>query len=220
MTSLNKTDIDDPDMQRLNKTLEKILDVQHPERVKERTREFPKPFYSVETKIDTVVTGFYGLSNMEEKIAGNSIEAVVHQNQVLVNGAVIQLRLTSDVFINNVKIPPGHFVFGIVSLNGERLAIEINSIRYNNSLFDVKLEVYDMDGLPGIYIPGAISRDVAKQGSDNSLSLLDMGAVDPSLKAQATAAGIGTLKNLLSKKVKLTRVTVKAGYKLLLKNKI
>jgi hypothetical protein len=48
---------------------------------------------------------------------------------------------------------------------------------------------------------------------------MDMTSLDPSLKAQATAAGIGTLKNLLSKKVKLTRVMVKAGYKLLLKNK-
>jgi len=76
-----------------------------------------------------------------------------------------------------------------------------------------------MDGLPGIYIPGAISRDVAKQGVNDGLSMMDMTSIDPSLKAQATAAGIGTLKSLLSKKVKLTRVMVKAGYKLLLKNK-
>ncbi|MBK6993326.1 MAG: conjugative transposon protein TraM [Chitinophagaceae bacterium] len=40
-----------------------------------------------------------------------------------------------------------------MSLNNERLEAEINSIRYGNSLFPVKLEIYDMDGLPGIYIP-------------------------------------------------------------------
>ena len=76
-----------------------------------------------------------------------------------------------------------------------------------------------MDGLPGIYIPGTINRDVAKQSADNSLSLMEMSSVDPSLKAQATVAGIGAAKSLLSKKVKLVKVVVKAGYKVLLKDK-
>ncbi|MBK6993325.1 MAG: conjugative transposon protein TraM [Chitinophagaceae bacterium] len=35
----------------------------------------------------------------------NLIEALVNTNQVLVNGAVIQLRLATDVFINGVLIP-------------------------------------------------------------------------------------------------------------------
>jgi len=73
--------------------------------------------------------------------------------------------------------------------------------------------------LPGIYIPGAISRDVAKQSADNSLQLMELGTMDPSLKAQAAAAGISTAKSLLSKKVKLVKVMVKAGYKVLLKDK-
>ena len=73
-----------------------------------------------------------------------------------------------------------------------------------------------MDGLPGIYIPGAISRDVAKQSADNSLQLLELSTMDPSLKAQAATASINTAKSLLSKKVKLVKVLVKAGYKVLI----
>jgi len=46
-----------------------------------------------------------------------------------------------------------------------------------------------------------------------------MTTLDPSLKAQATATGIGTIKSLVSKKAKLVRVQVKAGYKVLLNNK-
>jgi conjugative transposon TraM protein len=104
-------------------------------------------------------------------------------------------------------------------LNAERLEVEINSIRYNQSLYPVKLSVYDIDGLPGIYIPGAITRDVAKQSVDNSLQLMELSTMDPSLKAQATSAGIGAAKSLLSKKVKQVKVMVKAGYKVLLKDK-
>ena len=219
MNIMNKDDTEDPEMKQLNGTLEKILDIQHPERIKERKKPKDKGTFIVETRSDSSVVGFYGYSNETENVNENAIEAVVNENQSLVNGAVIKLRLANDVFINSIKIPMGTLVFGLAQLDGERLNIEINSIKYRKFLFDVKLEVYDMDGLPGIYIPGAISRDVAKQGINNSLSIMDITSVDPSIKAQATAAGIGTLKNLLSKKVKLTRVIVKAGYKLLLKNK-
>jgi len=81
------------------------------------------------------------------------------------------------------------------------------------------MELYDMDGLPGIYIPGAIARDVAKQSTDNSLQMMELTSLDPSFKAQAATAGIGAIKSLLSRKVKLVKVMVKAGYKVLLKDK-
>jgi len=42
--------------------------------------------------------------------------------------------------------------------------------------------------------------------------------MNQSLKAQATNAGIQAAKGLFSKKIKLVRVTVKAGYKILLKD--
>jgi conjugative transposon TraM protein len=167
---------------------------------------------------DTTNNGFYGLERDALTKESNAIEAIVNENQVLVSGAVIKLWVLNDIYINNSKIPSGSFVFGIVSLNGERLEIEISSIRSVNSIYPVKMEVYDMDGLPGIYIPGAISRDVAKQSADNSLQMMELTSLDPSLKAQATAAGVGTLKSLLSKKVKQVKVMVKAGYKILLKN--
>jgi len=41
---------------------------------------------------------------------------------------------------------------------------------------------------------------------------------DPSLGAQAATAGIAMAKGLFSKKVKLIKVTVKAGYSVLLLN--
>jgi conjugative transposon TraM protein len=224
LKSMNQTH-GDPELQQLSSMMDKIMDIQHPERanqkIKEESAEQKQNVLSVSNHPDddTIVNGFYGLENEIISLKTNSIEAVVNENQTLVNGAVIKLRLVSDIFINKEKIPAGNFVFGIVSLDGERLNIEINSVKCNNSIFDVRMHVYDMDGLPGIYIPGAITRDVTKQSADNSLQLMQMTSLDPSLKAQATAAGIGTLKNLLSKKVKQVKVYVKEGYKILLKNK-
>lgn len=239
MHVMNKTDGEDLEMKRLDGTLDKILDIQHPDRVKDRIKDkslknkeqvFTVSKETVRQNIslldtnrkkETVVSGFgfYGLSdNPDNATEQNSVEAVVHAAQSLVNGSVLKLRLVNDIYINGYLIPKGNFVFGIASLNDERLEIGITSIRSGSSLFPVKLEVFDMDGLPGIHIPGAITRDVAKQTADNSLQLMELSSLDPSLKAQATAAGIGAVKNLLSKKVKLVKVMVKAGYRVLLKD--
>jgi conjugative transposon TraM protein len=236
--SMNKSNTGDPEMQQINSTLERILDIQHPQRVKDKIKEkslkqketvFPVNRIPVITNISLLDTSksktsygnkFYGIDDIDlESNDKNAIEAVVHSNQILVNGAVIKLRLTTDIYINGTLIPKGNYVNGIVSLNNERLEIEINSIRYGNSLFPVKLEIYDLDGLPGIYIPGAITRDVAKQSANNSLQLMELTTLDPSLKAQAAAAGVNTVKGLLSRKVKQVKVMVKAGYKVLLRDK-
>lgn len=236
--TMNKTNTGDPEIEQLNGTLEKILDIQHPQRIREKLKEkslqHKQVVYAVTTqpvlanvslmdtnKIKTnTANKFYGLekdnSIAEEVLA---IEAVVHSNQTLVNAAVIQLRLATDIFINGVLIPKGNPINGTASLNNERLEVEISSIRFKNALFPVKLELYDIDGLPGIYIPGSISRDVAKNSADNSLQLMELTTLDPSLKAQAAAAGINTVKNLMSRKVKQVKVMVKEGYKVLLKDK-
>ena len=95
----------------------------------------------------------------------------------------------NDLYINGSLIPKGNFVFGIASLNAERLEVEINSIRYNQSLYPVKLSVYDIDGLPGIYIPGAITRDAAKQSADNTLQLMELSTMDPSFKGSGCNRG-------------------------------
>lgn len=237
MQQMNDSPDADPEMDQLNGTLEKILDIQHPDRVKEKLKEkslknkeqvFIMSKQPVKNNISLLDTSkskkhtenkFYGLEEETNTEEQNTVEAVVHQTQTLVNGAVVKMRLLNDIYLNGSLIPKGNFVFGTAELNDERLEININSIRNNNSLFTVKLEVYDMDGLPGIYIPGAISRDVAKQSADNSLQLMELTSVDPSFKAQAAATGINAAKSLLSKKVKQVKVLVKAGYKVLLRDK-
>jgi conjugative transposon TraM protein len=235
MDMMNQSNEEDPELQQLNGMLEKILDVQHPERVQEKLRQTSQErkdqVFAVSAKADDIpvslldanqisgsqLNGFYSLDN-EKNIEQeqNAIRAVIHETQTVVDGSTVKLRLINDIFINGVRIPKDHFLFGIASLNGERLSIKIKSIVYNNSLFPVELSVYDMDGLDGIYIPGAITRDVAKQSADRSMQTIGLTSLDPSWGAQAAGAGIEAARTLFSKKVKLVKVTVKAGYQVLL----
>ena len=242
MMTMNKQQAgdEDPEMQQLNGMMERIMDIQHPERVKERIRQTSeahkgqvfavnvnpnKDFNSLlisnrPTQAKFSTNRFYSLDEDIDTNAAveNAIKAVVHQTQVLVDGSVVKLRLRNDVFINGNLIPKDNFVYGTASLNGERLIIKINSIRYNNSLYPVDLSVFDMDGMDGIFIPGAISRDVAKQSADRAVQGIGLTTIDPSLKVQAATAGIEAAKTLFSKKAKLIKVMVKAGYQVLLRD--
>ena len=237
MQQMNSPTDADPEMEQLNTTLEKIMDIQHPERVtsklKIQSQKNKEQVYVVTKQfagnhISLLDTGkaqnstenkFYSIVNDADIEDPNTIEAVVHQTQTLVNGAIIQLRLVDDVYVNGSLIPKGNFVFGTAELNNERVEIKINAIRNNHSLFPVKLEVFDLDGLAGIYIPDAMGRDMAKQSADNGLQLMELTSLDPSFKAQAASTGIHAAKSLLSKKVKQVKVLVKAGYKVLLRDK-
>ena len=232
---------EDPEMMQLNGMMEKILDIQHPERVKERIRqtseEHKGQVFAVNvnaskdlnsllitnrtgTQSGFATNRFYSLDEdiNADTVVANAIKAMVHQTQTLVDGSIVKLRLLDDVFINGNLIPKDNFVFGVASLNGERLIIRINSIRHSNSLYPVDLSVVDMDGLDGIYIPGAITRDVAKQSADRAVQGIGFTTLDPSLKVQAASAGIEAAKTLFSKKAKLIKVMVKAGYQVLLRD--
>jgi hypothetical protein len=103
-------------------------------------------------------------------------------------------------------------------MHSERLEIRFSSIRCANSILPVSLAAYDLDGLAGIFIPGNITRDDIKQSADRAINSLGLAALDPSIGAQAATAGIQTARTLLSHKVKLVKVTVKAGYQVLLKD--
>ena len=235
--AMNESTGEDPELKQLDGMLDKILAVQHPERMQEKPEQASKAYdgkvFAVTsqeknnsiTLLDngyvstTSANGFYSLPGAPDiENTQNAIQAVIHETQTITDGSTVKLRLVNDVFINGMHIPQDHFVFGIASLRGERLSIEINSIRYNRSLYPVQLSVYDMDGLGGIYIPGAITRDVAKQSADRSLQSLGLSTLDPSWGAQAASAGIATAKTLLSRKIKLVKVTVKAGYRVLLRD--
>src|SRR5665647_522380 len=215
MQTMKNDNNDDKEMQQLSGVMDKILDLQHPERMNEKLKEQSlknKQQVFVVSLNDTVkhAKGFYSLEDNGSSVVNqNAIEAIVPETQTLVGRATVKLLLSNDIYINGVLIPRNSFVYGTATLNNERLRINIASLRYKNNIIPVALEVYDIDGLQGIYIPGSINRDVAKESSNEAINALGLTTLDPSFAAQATGAGIQAAKTLLSKKVKQIKVTIK-----------
>ncbi len=244
MQNINADKTEDPEITQLNEMLDKIQAIQNPSQaetlskpskgntlsVKKKSHKADvsllkdniKPSTQSDTSILTNVgNAFYSTTSFDAQTDSNfnnTIEAIISETQTIVTGSTIKLALSSDVTIQNEVIPSGTPVYGTASLSNERLKIQVISIRYGNSILPVKLNVYDMDGQEGIYIPGSINRTVAKQSANNAASGINVTTVDQSVGAQAASAGIEAAKTLFSKKVKLIKMTVRAGYKVLLRD--
>lgn len=248
MENIHEGTEDDPEMKQVSEVLDKILDVQHPERVTARLKEFQdnklasahEVLPAGEIEYRTLLTGsdmnsssdsvlkfpsyeeinaFYTLDEfVHEQSISNTIEAVVQGEQVIVSGGIVKMRLLADLVIQGSTIPANTFVFGSCRLNGERLNIEVKSIGFETGIFPVNLKVYDLDGQEGLFVPGALTREAAKTASSQMFQDIQLYSTDPSLAAQASNAGVQAATGLLSRKAKLVQFTVKSGYRVLLRD--
>ena len=217
--SIQSHNEEDTEMQQLNKMMDKIIAIQHPETAKDTGKAVLRETNAVhvkdsslqaevlQAKIDSPVVqnGFYSLDD-EPGLADfhSLIRAVVPETQTVVAGATVKLLLSDDITVKGITVPKNSFIYGVASMSNERLKISITSVRSGNSILPVTLEVFDMDGLAGIYIPGSINRDVAKESADNAVNSMGLTSLDPSIGAQAATAGIEAAKTLITKKVRLS----------------
>lgn len=246
MQAMQQSGGDDTEMAQINAMLEKILDIQHPQRVEEKLdREMARKegralrvstgdqgnaasfFDGSKENADgpdsaggekSPSGGFYSLTAKPELKSLLAIDATVYGRQVLEDASVVRLRLSNDIHIRGTLIPRGTLVYGVASFQGSRLQIRIKSIRYGNFLFPVNLAVYDLDGMEGIYVPGGSARQAVSRSADQAMQTLGLQALNPSLSAQAASAGIETARRLLHNRIRTVRVTVNGGYQVLLKD--
>jgi hypothetical protein len=189
---------EDPELKQMNGLLEKILDIQHPERLKE--------------KAGGQVSG-----QASERF--KAIPAVIDGKQKIMQGTVVRLRLLDTVTINGQLVPKGQLLYGSGELYNQRLIMTIKLIRMGTTILPANLTVFDMtDGLEGICVPEAITEDAVKNGVASSVQGLELMSLDPSVGTQLAGAGINAAKGLFSRKVKRIKAKLKDGYPLLLRD--
>ncbi len=187
----------DPEMEQMNAMLEKLLDIQHPARAQQK-----------------VVSKIYGDGVEKEFLA---VPAEIADAGKVVQGSTIRLRLLDSVVLKNVVIPKGHEVFGLCRLVNQRLLLDIKSIRLKELTIPVELTMYGLDGMPGIAAKEAVFGDVASGGAVDAVGGISVYGMD-GIGGQVAGAGIDAAKSLFSRKVRVVRVKLKSGDKVLLRN--
>lgn len=224
MSKMPNSSEQDPEITQLSKMMDKILQVQQPtfdSQLVTKRQEVPGDFHFVNALqySDSAVQGFWGTSVLPDKDSSNAIEAVIAETQIIQPGSMLRILLAQDVFIGLEKIPAGTMVAGICELKEDRLEVIVRSIRKGSSLFAVRLEVYDLDGLTGVYTPGSHSQQTLLQQADRSFSAVDRSASSDAILSRLAQGGLQSVRGLLSQRTRAIKVEVKAGHRVLLLNK-
>ncbi|MFK7979570.1 MAG: conjugative transposon protein TraM, partial [Saprospiraceae bacterium] len=98
-----------------------------------------------------------------------ALKAVIDQKQKFRTGDKIQLRVLDAGVYGQFGIPKNTLLYGICSISSNRLFVNISSINLNGKVIPSSLSVYDLDGIPGIYIDGAY-QDATKQAINQGLA--------------------------------------------------
>ena len=153
-------------------------------------------------------------SSSKKNNTDNAIAAVVHGDQTVTAGSTLKMHLLQDMNINGMSVPKNTFVYGTVSFSGERMTGKVSSLRLSNSIYPVKPDVYDRDGILGIHVPGNI-----KAEAKGDVTEAGVGEVNPTgtgIIGSATRAVISAGKSVISKKVRTQKATVRTNYKIYL----
>ena len=100
------------------------------------------------SKFNTVQNYSDGLDNTP------LIKAMIDQTTKSTDGTRLRFKLLDDVIVEDVKIKKGTYLYGTVSGFGQqRVKANIPSILVGDRFINVSLNVYDIDGMEGFYVP-------------------------------------------------------------------
>ena len=165
--------------------------------------------------------GFHTAIGTAEASEKNTIAACVQGDQTLTDGQTVKLRLLEPMRVSGRVIPRNTPLVGAARLQGERLGIGITSLEHGGNIIPVELEVYDSDGQAGIFIPGSMEIDAAKEiGANMGSSLGSSINISTDAGAQlASDLGRGAIQGIsqyISKRMRTVKVHLKSGYRVLL----
>jgi conjugative transposon TraM protein len=166
--------------------------------------------------------GFHtAVGSGEVSIVKNSIKACVYQTQVITDGQVVKLRLLESLQAGKVLIPENALVSGISKLQGERLEIQVSSLEYHGNIIPVELTVYDMDGQAGLFVPGSMEGDAAREtmgniGSGLGTSISFAQSAGQQIAMDLTRGVMQGASTYLGKKLRQVKIRLKAGHQLYL----
>ena len=151
----------------------------------------------------------------------NTIRACVHNDQTLMDGQTVKLRLLEPLQAGNVIVPKNSLVSGSAKVQGERLDILVSSLEYAGNIIPVELAVYDSDGQKGLSVPSSLEQEAAKEAMANIGTGLGTSISFAQSAGQQVAMDItrGLMQGgsqYLAKKFRTVKVHLKANYQVML----
>ncbi|MDY5859057.1 MAG: conjugative transposon protein TraM [Porphyromonas sp.] len=165
--------------------------------------------------------GFHPLSKQATSPQRNTLRVVVDRTTTLQEGDYVALRLLETARIKSLRIPRGSKLIAQAKIEGNRMQLLIKSIEVGGQITPVKLSAYDTDGQEGIYIPGSENVSALKEmganiGGSMGTSFTFASSAKDQIISEAARGVMQGASQLLQKKLRSIKVTLKGGYRLFL----
>lgn len=165
--------------------------------------------------------GFHSVHNSKVGLERNTLQVQIDRTVVLKEGDDVVLRLLEDARIQDLRLPRQSRIVAQAKVEGNRMHLIVKSIEQLGRVLPIKLSAYDMDGQEGVYIPelenmSALKEMGANIGGTMGTSFTFASSAKDQLISEATRGVMQGASQLLQKKLRTIKVTIKRGYKLYL----
>ena len=165
--------------------------------------------------------GFHSVHNSKVGLERNTLQVQIDRTVVLKEGDDVVLRLLEDARIQDLRLPRQSRIVAQAKVEGNRMHLIVKSIEQLGRILPIKLSAYDMDGQEGVYIPelenmSALKEMGANIGGTMGTSFTFASSAKDQLISEATRGVMQGASQLLQKKLRTIKVTIKRGYKLYL----
>ena len=165
--------------------------------------------------------GFHSLTSLAAPTMRNTLKVVVERTTTLKEGDNVVLRLLETAKVQGLRIPRQSRLIAVAKIEGNRMHLLIKSIEVDGHIIAVKLSAYDTDGQEGVYIPGSEDINALKEvganiGGSMGTSFTFASSAKDQIISEAARGVMQGASQLLQKKLRTVKVTLKGGYRLFL----
>ena len=119
---------------------------------------------------DTNAEKFHTVTSPDDVAEAKLIRAMIDQTTKAKEGTRLRFKLLDDVTVSNTKLKKGTYLYGTVTGFGQqRVKATITSILVGDKFINVKLSVFDNDGMEGFYVPESSFREFVKDASSSAV---------------------------------------------------
>lgn len=165
--------------------------------------------------------GFHSLTSAVSAVSRNTLNVVVDRTATLKEGDNVALRLLETAQVQGLRIPRQSRLIARAKIEGNRLHLLVKSIEVKGRIIAVKLSAYDTDGQEGVFIPGSEDINALKEvganiGGSMGTSFTFASSAKDQIISEAARGVMQGASQLLQKKLRTVKVTLKGGYRLFL----
>ena len=164
---------------------------------------------------------FRSVGKATPSIARNTLSVVVDRTTTIRQGDFLRLRLAEPARIEGMTLPPNTVLIAQSTIDGNRMKLHVTSVEHAGRILAVKLSAFDLDRQEGLSIPGSEEVSALKEvgagvGGTIGTSFTFASSAKDQLIAEAARGVMQGASQLLQKKLRTIKMTVKSGHRIFL----